>query len=295
MPNSIFYRRSVSSASSKTILLSTLVVSLFVASSWNLFSFSKINIHIGDVHHSPTSVSTTATSDTSTVSTSSEQALETTSTTTTSDPSSPSHDALNPLSTIEAGIKEIATAGIDPFSIALVNPEMKIKQSELEKFLPFYQLLIKQNKDITITVPPKPVVDPTMAGGFGGIGAIPVIPNPINTIKLSGISYMPKRSFAMLTIPGEDDPAIVAQGEVITVGGQSVKVVSIARGTVSLSWLGAPKGVTATQQLDIPDIIGFGSKDSSSSDTSNDTNNPTAGANNTPEAIENLVNAAMKP
>ena len=144
----------------------------------------------------------------------------------------------------------------------------------------------------------------------------PVIPNPINEIKLSGISYMPKRSFAMLTIPGETNPAIVAQGEVLTVAGQSVKVVSIARGTVSLSWLGAPNGVTATQKLDIPDIIGFGSKDSSTTnnDTSGNANSPTTGTNtpvggatgttnnkstvppnNTPEAIEKLVNAAMKP
>ena len=51
MPNSLFRSAPVSSASSKTIVVSSLVALLFIASSLNLQSFSKISIHIGDVHH----------------------------------------------------------------------------------------------------------------------------------------------------------------------------------------------------------------------------------------------------
>jgi hypothetical protein len=306
---------------------------LFIASSLNLQSFSKINIHIGNVHHSSSGDVASTNSDSATTATngpshsstsvmSSEQAMQTMGAAVANSPSSDIADS--PLSKIEAGIREIASAGFDPFSVSLVNPKMEIKKSDIEKLSPFYQLLITQNKDIKLIVPPpppKPKVDPTEfnpAGGGVAIEVIPVVPNPIDGIKLSGVSYMPKRSFAMLSVSGQAHTAIVSQGEVIDVAGQQVKVVSIARGAVSLSWLGAPKGVAPTQKLTIPDIIGYkptGNSGSSSSTppapgaasgaptgasmpmggaTGNKGMNPPP-PNNTPEAIEKLVDAAMKP
>lgn len=326
MPNSLFRSTSVSSASSKTIVVSLLVALLFVASSLNLQSFSKISIHIGDVHHSSSgdsaATATNVSSSSSTSVMSSEQAMETMDVAVANSPSSGIADS--PLSKIEAGIREIASAGFDPFSVSLVNPKMEIKKSDIEKLSPFYQLLITQNKDIKLILPPpskKPKVDPTEfnpSGGGVAIEVIPVVPNPIEGIKLSGVSYMPKRSFAMLNVSGQANAAIVSQGEVLDVAGQQVKVVSIARGAVSLCWLGAPKGVTPTQKLTIPDIIGYkpaGNSGGSSSAPSAlgasssvpaGASMPMGGASgsksmappppsNTPEAIEKLVNAAMKP
>jgi hypothetical protein len=328
VPSSLFRSTPVSSASSKTIFVCTFIAFLFIASSWNLLSFSKLSIHIGDVHHSSSSDVASTNSDSATTATnapsssstsvmSSEQAMQTTGAAVANSPSSGIADS--PLSKIEAGIREIASTGFDPFSVSLVNPKMEIKKSDIEKLSPFYQLLITQNKDIKLIVPPpppKPKVDPTEfnpAGGGVAIEVIPVVPNPIEGIKLSGVSYMPKRSFAMLNVSGQPNAAIVSQGEVLDVAGQQVKVVSIARGAVSLCWLGAPKGVAPTQKLTMPDIIGYKSASNSGSSSSSTSAPGAAGAsmpmggtsgsksmtppppNNTPEAIEKLVNAAMKP
>jgi hypothetical protein len=332
VPSSLFRSTPVSSASSKTIFVCTFIAFLFIASSWNLLSFSKLSIHIGDVHHSSSSDVASTNSDSATTATnapsssstsvmSSEQAMQTTGAAVAKSPSSGIADS--PISKIEAGIREIASTGFDPFSVSLVNPKMEIKKSDIEKLSPFYQLLITQNKDIKLIVPPppKPKVDVTEfnpAGGGVAIEAIPLVPNPIEGIKLSGISYMPKRSFAMLNVSGQAHAAIVSQGEVIDVAGQQVKVVSIARGAVSLCWLGAPKGITPTQKLTMPDIIGYKPASNSGSSSSapsapGATGGAPAGAsmpmggasgsksmtppppNNTPEAIEKLVNAAMKP
>ena len=334
MPNSLFRSAPVSSASSKTIVVSSLVALLFIASSLNLQSFSKISIHIGDVHHasgsdvasthSDSAITATNVSSSSSASVmSSEQAMQTMSETVANSNSSGIADS--PLSKIEAGIREIASTGFDPFSVSLVNPKMEIKKSDIEKLSPFYQLLITQNKDIKLIVPPppKPKVDPTEfnpAGGGVAIEVIPVVPNPIEGIKLSGVSYMPKRSFAMLNVSGQANVAIVSQGEVLDVAGQQVKVVSIARGAVSLCWLGAPKGVAATQKITIPDIVGYqstaangssgGASSAPASPSSSSESMPSFGGSmggtggkknvsppvgNTPEAIEKLVDAAMKP
>ncbi|MCX5920962.1 MAG: hypothetical protein NTW61_06565 [Candidatus Melainabacteria bacterium] len=355
MPSSLFRRATASSAPTKTILLVTLLACLFVASSWNLMSFSKIKIRFGGNHSnlsasvgSDTAVDPAASgkpasgdlaiNNTAPVTMSSDQALQTIGNAVASGGASAS-EKLSTIQTIEAGIREIASAGVDPFSIALVNPIKELKKTELQKLTPFYQLLITQNKDIKVTEPPpppKPKEDPTVfnpsAGGVA-VETIPVVPNPMEGIQLAGVSYMPKRSFAMLNVSGQSQAAIVTEGEVLSVGGQSVKVVAIRRGKVQLSWLGAPKGIVPSKQLTMPDIIGYKAASSSSADSGNGgavpaegagTSPPSSGAPedganspsfggaggnrgpnrgattatppaNSPEAIEKLVKEAMKP
>jgi hypothetical protein len=329
---SLFFRTLRSIASSKSCIMGVLFMALLVGSSWNLRSFSKINIHIGDVHHTADNVSNSVDS---------ANKPQTTNhpTTTNEQPQQPeAASTLSPLAKIENGIKELASAGFDPFSISLVNPKMEIKQNDIEKLSPFYQLLITQNKDIKVVLPPAPKKTPeqlqaeatggTFNPSAGGIAveAIPVIPNPMEGMSLAGVSYMPKRSFAMINVSGQSNAAIVSQGQVLDVAGQKVKVVSIARGTVSLQWVGAPKGVRANQKLTIPDIIGYQSTGSNGnagggggSASPSAANTPASFApspegtmpfpstgttggkkpapplSNTPEAIEKLVNEAMKP
>jgi hypothetical protein len=344
VPSILNRKTSASSSSSKTVLFSTLLVCLFVASSWNLMSFSKIRMRFGGISTpqqssdasatTPTDSSSPATATvdpaTSTVTMSSDQALKTMGSAIGEAAASDAIAKPSKLSAIEEGIRTIANTGFDPFSISLVNPNNEIKKSELESLSPFYQLLITQNKEVKLTEPPpeeKPKVDPTVVDASAGgvaVETIPVAVNPIDDIKLTGISYMPKHSFAMLNVSGQANQAIVAQGQVLSVGGQQVKVVSIGKGSVSLCWVGSPKGVSATQQLTMPNIIGYqstaassgssskggASADTAGSPTSGGGMPPTGGGSssssgggkgnatppsNTPEAIEKLVNDAMKP
>lgn len=301
---------------------------LIATSSWNLLSFSKISGTASSVQAHTTSnqyaLQATAPSTHPTGGTSL-NTLPTSSTGTVAEGTTPTA-TLSTEEAIKVGIREIATTGIDPFSVALVAPKMGIKTEDLKQLTPFYQLLISHNKDIQIVVPPKPVAPEStnpMTGGEGGIGtpvAPPPIVNPISNIQLSGVSYMPKRSYAMLNIAGGDSTAassIVSVGQVITVNNEPVKVISISRGKAKLMWMGAPKGFPATQELTVPDIIGYAGKDTTT-DTSSTTsggsspvsvtypsggiptfkggNVPSANAStgNSPEAIEKLVNEAMK-
>lgn len=318
------------------LALAGCAVLLIATSSWNLLSFSKISglASSNKAHTTTNQYALEATTAPINNTPSSTTATPTTVGTTTTGTTEPSV-TLSPDEAIKAGIREIATAGIDPFSVALVAPKMGIKTEDLKQLTPFYQILISHNKDIQIISPPKPVA-PTgtnpMAGGLPGEGGIgtpeaPPIVNPIGSIQLSGVSYMPKRSYAMLNIAGGDSTAsnsIVAVGQVITVNNEPVKVMSISRNKAKLMWLAAPKGFPATQELTVPDIIGYTGKDAttdtngggSNTSTNNGTSPsavsvsyPSAGmptfkggnvpsksstAGNSPEAIEQLVNEAMK-
>ncbi len=315
------------------LALAGCAVLLIATSSWNLLSFSKIS-GLASSKQAHTTANQYALEATTAPSNGMQPSTATPTTGTTTTPTEPSV-VLSPDETIKAGIREIATSGIDPFSVALVAPKMGIKTQDLKQLNPFYQLLISHNKDIQIISPPKPVT-PTgtnpMAGGLPGEGGIgtpeaPPIVNPIGSIRLSGVSYMPKRSYAMLNIAGGDSTAansIVAVGQVITVNNEPVKVMSISRGKAKLMWLAAPKGFPATQEITVPDIIGYTGKDAttdtngggSNTSASNGTSPsavsvsyPSAGmptfkggnvpsksstAGNSPEAIEQLVNEAMK-
>ncbi|MBY0450545.1 MAG: hypothetical protein K2X01_07980 [Cyanobacteria bacterium] len=99
----------------------------------------------------------------------------------------------------------------------------------------------------------------TGSGGEGGTGAVPYIapPDPFKSLALVGIVHKPGNPMAILSGVDGSDLVYVKQGEVLTVGGQALRIATISQNSVTL-YEGRNK--KSQRALSLPDIIGYSGK-----------------------------------
>ncbi len=99
----------------------------------------------------------------------------------------------------------------------------------------------------------------TGSGGEGGVGAVPFIapPDPFKSLALVGIVHKKGNPMAILSGVDGSDLVYVKQGEVLTVGGQALRIATISQNSVTL-YEGRNK--KSQRALSLPDIIGYSAK-----------------------------------
>jgi hypothetical protein len=115
-------------------------------------------------------------------------------------------------------ITKLAKAGYDPFSVALPYPASTISWNEFDKLNPFYKTLITANPDIKIVTETQVIAPngttPTVTGNDTAPTIKPIVAvpkHPAIFLTLSGISYMPKKPFAMFNLVVPSTPASSSQ------------------------------------------------------------------------------------